>query len=106
VQSQLVVIVESRQRTADGNDLQGAADISAERGTGTFSSAVDSRPVAGPERPGIRSSTRCSSDPVTAQALSRSKPPGSPPTVNGTTPCYPAELQRDDVPILEVLSAD
>jgi hypothetical protein len=34
VQSQLVVIVESRQRTTDGSDLQGAADISAERGHG------------------------------------------------------------------------
>ena len=34
MQSQLVVIVESRQRTTDGSDLQGAADISAERGHG------------------------------------------------------------------------
>jgi hypothetical protein len=47
-------------------------------GTGTFSSAVDSRPVAGPQRPGIRRGTRCSSDPATAQALSRSKPPTHP----------------------------
>jgi len=28
-------------------------------GTDTFSSAVDSRPLAGPERPGVRSGTRC-----------------------------------------------
>ena len=33
-------------------------------------------------------------------------PPASPPTVNGTTPCYPGELQRDDIPVPEVLRAD
>jgi hypothetical protein len=33
-------------------------------------------------------------------------PPGSPPTVNGTTPCYPGELQRDDIPVPEVLWAN
>jgi hypothetical protein len=33
-------------------------------------------------------------------------PPGSPPTVNGTSPCYPGELQRDDIPIPEILRAD
>jgi hypothetical protein len=33
-------------------------------------------------------------------------PPGSPPTVSGTTPCYSAELQRADIPIPEVLHAD
>ena len=33
-------------------------------------------------------------------------PPGSPPTVNGTTPCYPGEFQRDDIPVPEVLRAD
>jgi hypothetical protein len=33
-------------------------------------------------------------------------PPGSPPTVNGTTPCYHGELQRDDIPIPEVLRAN
>jgi hypothetical protein len=32
-------------------------------------------------------------------------PPGSPPTVNGTTPRYPGELQHDDIPVPEVLCA-
>jgi hypothetical protein len=32
-------------------------------------------------------------------------PPVSPPTVNGTTPCYHGELQRDDIPVPEVLRA-
>ena len=32
-------------------------------------------------------------------------PPGSPPTVNGTTPRYPGELQHDDIPVPEVLRA-
>ena len=48
------------------------------------------------------------SAPSTAQALSRPQPPlpGSPPTVNGTTPRYPGELQHDDIPVPEVLPAD
>ena len=29
-------------------------------------------------------------------------PPGSPPTVNGTTTCHPGEPQRDDIPIPKV----
>ena len=33
-------------------------------------------------------------------------PPGSPPTVNCITRCYPVELQRDDIPIPEVMRAD
>ncbi len=33
-------------------------------------------------------------------------PPGSPPTVNCITRCYPGELQRDDIPVPEVLRAD
>ena len=33
-------------------------------------------------------------------------PPGSPATVNGTTPCYPGELQRADIPVPELLRAD
>jgi len=33
-------------------------------------------------------------------------PPGSPPTVNCITRCYPGGLQRDDIPVPEVLRAD
>jgi len=33
-------------------------------------------------------------------------PPGSPPTVNYITRCYPGGLQRDDIPVPEVLRAD
>jgi hypothetical protein len=33
-------------------------------------------------------------------------PPGSALTANGATPCYPGELQRDDIPVPEVLRAD
>jgi hypothetical protein len=28
-------------------------------------------------------------------------PPRITPTLNGTTPCYPGELQRDDIPVPE-----
>lgn len=33
-------------------------------------------------------------------------PPGSPPTVNGSSPCYPGELQHDGIPVPEVLRAN
>jgi hypothetical protein len=33
-------------------------------------------------------------------------PPRSPRTVNGTTRCYPGELQRADIRVPEVLRAD
>jgi hypothetical protein len=37
--------------------------------------------------------------------IEAANPPGSPPTVNGTTPCYAGELQRDDIPIPGILQA-
>lgn len=37
--------------------------------------------------------------------IEAANPPGAPPTVNGTTPCYPGELQRDDIAIPEILTS-
>lgn len=37
--------------------------------------------------------------------IEAANPPGSPPTVNGITPCYPGDLQRDDLPIPKIVQA-
>jgi len=56
-------------------------------GTGTLSSVVGSGYRAG------------------AFEVEAAYPPGSPPIVNGPTRCFPGELQRDDIPVPQLLRA-
>jgi hypothetical protein len=71
-------------------------------GTGTFSSAVDSRPLAGPERPAIRSGTRC---PNVRQAPDMSAAPSGPPRAS-RSPCVLAAMALGAADELDELAVE